>query len=89
MPQTPYSLPAGGTLNHLVISANTVIKTTPGQVCTVSVITSGSTSGSIHDCTTSGTATSGSNWRTSPRSAGLSSRNTMASRPSDNSSAMA
>ena len=59
MPQTPYVLPSGGTLNSLVISTNTVVKTTPGQVCTVAIITSGSTSGSIHDCTTSGAATSG------------------------------
>ena len=59
MPQTPYFTPAGGSLNQLVLSTATVLKTTPGQVCTVSVITSGSTSGSIHDCTTSGSATSG------------------------------
>ncbi|WP_455387440.1 hypothetical protein [Petrachloros mirabilis] len=59
MPQTPYSLPAGGTLNQLVISSNTVVKGSPGQVCSVSIITSGSTSGAIHDCTTSGAATSG------------------------------
>lgn len=59
MPQYPYSLPAGGTLNQLVISTNTVVKGSPGQVCSVSIITSGSTSGAIHDCTTSGAATSG------------------------------
>lgn len=59
MPQYPYSLPSGGSLNQLVMSTATVVKTTPGQICTVSVITSGSTSGSFHDCTTSGAATSG------------------------------
>lgn len=59
MPQYPYALPAGGTLNSLVLSTTTVVKTTPGQVCSVAIITSGSTSGSIHDCTTSGAVTSG------------------------------
>lgn len=59
MPQYPYALPAGGTLSSLVINTNTVVKAAPGQVCTVNIITGGSTSGSIHDCTTSGTATSG------------------------------
>lgn len=59
MPQYPYSLPPGGTLNSLVISVNTVVKPAPGQVCTVNILTAGTTSGSIHDCTTSGTATSG------------------------------
>ena len=59
MPQTPYALPAGGTLNSLVISANTVVKGSTGQVCTVNILTAGTTSGAIHDCTTSGAATSG------------------------------
>lgn len=70
MPQTPYSFPAGGTLNSLVISTNTVLKAYPGQVCTFSVITSGSTSGSIHDCTTSGAATSGNVGQVIPNSVG-------------------
>ena len=59
MPQNPYSLPAGGSLNSLVISTNTVVKASPGQLCTVSVVTAGTTSGTINDCTTSGAATSG------------------------------
>lgn len=70
MPQTPYSLPAGGTLNSLVISTNTVVKATPGQVCTVSVITSGTAAGTINDCTTSGAATSGNVALTIPQSVG-------------------
>ena len=70
MPQTPYSFPAGGTLNQLVISSNTVVKAAPGQVCTVSVITSGTATGTINDCTTSGAATSGNVTRVIPQAVG-------------------
>ncbi len=58
MPQTPYSYPAGGTQNKLNVSASTVIKAAPGQVCTVVVTTAGSAAGSFHDCTTTGAAAS-------------------------------
>lgn len=58
MPQSPYALPAGGSLNKLDVSTSTVIKATPGQVCTFSVTTAGSAAGSFHDCATTGAAAS-------------------------------
>lgn len=56
MPQYPYALPAGGTQNMSNLSASTVVKAAPGQVCTFSVTTAGSAAGSFHDCTTTGAA---------------------------------
>lgn len=59
MPQYPLVPRFGGGLSSLVISSPTVLKTEPGTLWSVSVITSGTTSGSVNDCTTSGAATSG------------------------------
>lgn len=53
-PQPGYGFRPGGTTSKLNLSASTVVKATRGTVYSVNVTTAGSTTGSIHDCTTVG-----------------------------------
>ena len=46
----------GGVSNTYNVAASTVIKAAPGRVIRISVITAGSTTGTLNDCTTTGAA---------------------------------
>lgn len=54
MPQGPFQIVSLGEANKrtLNITANTVVKATPGFVVTLSVVVAGSAAGSLHDAAT-------------------------------------
>lgn len=61
---------SGGTSSRLNIAAATVVKATPGRVCQVSVVTAGSTLGTINDVATTGAAAAANQVGSAPNTAG-------------------
>lgn len=71
LPNADGSLPtAGGISSTLDVVSSQVIKASPGRSYTVSVITAGSTAGTLNDCTTTGAAATSNQVGTLPNTVG-------------------
>ena len=61
----------GGVSSTYNLSASTVVKATPGRAIRVSVITAGSTAGTLNDCTTTGAAAASNQIASIPNAVGV------------------
>jgi len=73
MPQGPFQVVSLGEANSrsLNITANTVVKTTPGFIVSVSVVVAGSAAGGVYDATTIAAGVAATQIAVTPATAGV------------------